>query len=42
MDPILWLEAALESFDSDPPDSDYQRGYQAALQEVYDLLNEVV
>jgi len=31
----LYLENAIASFDLDPPDSDYQRGYLAALHEVY-------
>lgn len=41
MDVLEYLENALDSFETDPADTDYQRGYQAALQEVYDLLNEV-
>lgn len=28
------LQRAIASFDSDPPDSDYQRGYLAALKEL--------
>ena len=41
MDVLQYLEEVLESFDSDPPNSDFDQGYQAAIQEVYDLLNEV-
>jgi hypothetical protein len=41
MDILEYLENALDSFESDPADTDYQHGYQAALEEIYDLLNEV-
>lgn len=38
-DILSYLEEALEGFDNDPADTDFQRGYQSALQEVYDVVN---
>ena len=33
---MSYIAAALQSFVNDPADSSYQRGYEAALQDVYD------
>ena len=33
-----YLDKALYGFIADPPDSDFQRGYQAALRETYRVL----
>lgn len=41
IDIINYLETALDIFDVDPADSDYQRGYQAALDDILDYINEV-
>ncbi len=38
-DPALgYLNSALEGFTNDPADSDYQRGYEAALREMLEAL----
>lgn len=42
VDIIQYLEEVLATFDNDPADSDYQRGYQAAFQEMYEAFNEEV
>ena len=34
-DIIQYINRALSSFDRDPPDTPYQRGYQAALSELW-------
>lgn len=34
MDIVEYIRGMLDSFEADPADSDYQRGYQAALQDV--------
>jgi hypothetical protein len=31
---LAYVEAAIRSFDGDPPDSDFQRGYLGALEDV--------
>ena len=36
-----YLTNALEKFDNDPADSEYQRGYQAALVETLKTLLEI-
>ena len=33
-----YLETALASFDADPADTDYQKGYKAALEEARDFI----
>ena len=35
MDCKRYLEAGIASFDGDPPDNDFQRGYLAALETMY-------
>ena len=40
VDILQYLDDALSSFDDNPADSDYQMGYQAALEEMYDFFNE--
>jgi hypothetical protein len=37
-DMINYLKNSMNTFIADPPDSDYQRGYLAALKEMKDLL----
>ena len=34
-----YLEEALEAFAKDPADTDYQRGYEAALRELAEFLD---
>ena len=36
------VEAAIRSFDRDPPDSDFQRGYLAALRDVHESISRAV
>lgn len=36
-----YIEAMLEQFELDPADSDYQRGYQAALEELLRVAKEM-
>jgi len=37
-----YLRHALDRFDTDPPDTDFQRGYLAAIEEMWRMFNEKV
>ena len=36
---IDYVEAAIASFNNDPADSDFQRGYLAAMEKIADIIN---
>ena len=40
MDAVEYLEQAIASFEADPPRTDYQRGYLAALVEALRAITE--
>lgn len=38
---IEYLETAIKSFDNDPPDNPYQKGYLAALEETLSVARDI-
>jgi hypothetical protein len=40
VDILQYLDESLSTFDDNPADSDYQQGYLAALEEMFDFFNE--